>query len=286
MALATLLGDLTPRTFLENYFLRLPLAMPGNASAYRELGGWEALDSILRHADADVLVVRDGARADKRRPLSAQNAQSLVAEGYTVLARHAERQHAGLADLAVEFGQEFDAPVDVHLYVTGSGHHGFGWHYDAEDVFVLQTVGTKDYWLRKNTVNPWPTFETLPADMRYEREIMPVVQCRLDAGDWLYIPNGYWHRAAAQTDSLSLAVGVMPPTGLDVLAAVREQALASLLWRQRLPITGDAAGLSDAETLREYGDRLHRLAEDLTALLSSECFARGLLERRRAAQCR
>ncbi len=28
----------------------------------------------------------------------------------------------------------------------------FGWHYDFEDVFIAQTLGTKDYYFRDNTV--------------------------------------------------------------------------------------------------------------------------------------
>jgi ribosomal protein L16 Arg81 hydroxylase len=275
---------MTSRSFLENHFLRLPLAMPGNAAPYRGLGDWDALEGILSHADADVLVVRDGAASETARPQNAAAAQALVADGHTVLVRHAERHHAGLARLGAEFARELAAPVDVHLYATGAGHHGFGWHYDAEDVFILQTAGSKEYWLRKNTVNPWPVIETLPADMRYEREIMPVMQCRLDAGDWLYVPNGYWHRAAALSESLSLAVGVLPPTGLDVLDAVRERVLASLVWRQRLPVSGEASGLTESDTLGEYRQHLQQLAEDLTTLLSSESFARSLLERLRSAQ--
>ena len=39
-------------------------------------------------------------------------------------------------------GRDFAAPVDVHLYCTPAGQPGFGWHYDAEDVFVLQTAGS------------------------------------------------------------------------------------------------------------------------------------------------
>ena len=44
---------------------------------------------------------------------------------------------------------------------------------------LCSASGRKTYSLRKNTVNPWPLEETLPADMKYEREIMPLMQCRL-----------------------------------------------------------------------------------------------------------
>ena len=95
--------------------------------------------------------------------------------------------------VAAAFARDFAAEVNIHMYCTPGDQFGFGWHYDAEEVFIVQTTGRKLYSLRKNTVNPWPIEETLPADMRYEREITPLVRCELAAGDWLYVPSGYWH---------------------------------------------------------------------------------------------
>src|SRR5204862_57834 len=131
--------------------------------------------------------------------------------------------------------------IDVHVYCAPGASPGFGWHYDAEDVFILQTVGSKEWWLRKNTVNPWPLVEALPADMRYPREIMPVLRCHLLAGDWLYIPAGYWHRTQAGEESISLSVGVLAATAVDVYDFLRREVLASLRWRKRLPVAGRAS---------------------------------------------
>ena len=131
------------------------------------------------------------------------------------------------------------------MYCTPGGQFGFGWHYDAEEVFIVQTTGRKQYSLRKNTVNPWPIEETLPADMQYEREIMPLVRCELAAGDWLYIPSGYWHMGESRETAISLAIGVQPRTAVDVFDFLRPQILDSLFWRQRLPVAGAAAAAND-----------------------------------------
>jgi len=61
--------------------------------------------------------------------------------------------------------------------------------------------------------------ETIPEDMRYEREIMPLMRVLLDAGDMLYIPCGYWHRAQAvkgKENAISLAVRVMSRSAVDL----------------------------------------------------------------------
>jgi ribosomal protein L16 Arg81 hydroxylase len=167
----------------------------------------------------------------------------------------------------------------VHIYVTPADQFGFGWHYDAEDVFILQTAGRKEYSLRKNTVNPWPIEETLPQDMRYEREIMPLMRCRLSAGDWLYIPAGYWHLAEAQGEetAISLAVGVMSRTAVEVYDRLRRRVLDSLLWRQRLPVVGDAAADSEEALRTQLRTLLSQLSDDLRNMLHREDFLDELL---------
>jgi ribosomal protein L16 Arg81 hydroxylase len=281
MALATLLGNLSPTTFVEEFFLRLPVAMPNCARGFISLGSWDVLSHLISQVETDVMVVREGQRSMSARPLSIDGVRSLLGEGHTVLVRHAERGHDALAQLAKEFSTELGAPVDIHLYATPPDRHGFGWHYDVEDVFILQTVGTKEYLLRKNTVNPWPLLETLPADMRYGRELMPLIRCDLEPGDWLYIPNGYWHRAVAKTESLSLAIGLTPATGIDALDFAREQSLESLRWRQRLPASGAATGSAGSEAESPLRQRLADLADDIRDLLTSPTFERLLLERLR-----
>jgi 50S ribosomal protein L16 3-hydroxylase len=284
MALVTLLGELTPATFVEEFFLRLPLAMPGRAADFIPLGSWDVVGRLAANPEADLMVVRDGQRSACARPPDVSSVHALLADGHTVLARHAEHSDPGLAQLAGEFSAEFGAPVDVHLYATPAGGHGFGWHYDVEDVFILQTDGSKEYQLRKNTVDPWPLLETLPANMRYGRELMPLIRCDLEAGDWLYIPNGYWHRATAKTESLSLAIGILPATGMDVLDFARERALESMRWRQRLPALGTAAMMEGRERDDALRQRLAELADDFRDLLTSPAFERCLLERLRSEQ--
>src|SRR5437588_513514 len=81
------------------------------------------------------------------------------------------------------------------------------------EVFIIQVQGCKEYTLRQNTVNPWPVWDTMPADLGYERETSRLrMTCRLEAGDWLYIPSGWWHIARTQAASLHLSIGVMPVT--------------------------------------------------------------------------
>jgi ribosomal protein L16 Arg81 hydroxylase len=206
----------------------------------------------------------------------------VLVAGYTVGIRHAERHDPSLAALAEDFRQAFAAPIDVHLYCTPANHRGFGWHYDAEEVFILQLRGVKHWSLRKNTVNPWPLVETLPQDMRYEREIMPLMRCTLSAGDWLYIPGGYWHKTeAGSEESVSLSVGVLASSAIEVYDFLRRRLLDSLRWRQRLGCTGTASTRSDEELKAELQSLCQDLGDDLARMLRDESFAAEFLAQRR-----
>jgi ribosomal protein L16 Arg81 hydroxylase len=277
-----MLGEVAPAVFFGEYFHRLPFTLPQAARGACELGTWSVLGALLGHEDADVMVVRDGLRYEGPAPRSLDAAQALSAQGYTVLVRHAERHDRRLAELAASFERDFAGAVDVHVYVTPPGMHGFGWHYDAEDVFILQTAGRKEYSLRKNTVHPWPLVETMGADLHYERELMPLSRVLLAAGDWLYIPCGYWHRADASVSeetSISLAVGVMSPAAIDVYDFLRGKLVESLMWRQRLP-TPAAAGRSLDEVEVEYLSLFSQLADDLAATLRNQATVRDFLSGR------
>jgi ribosomal protein L16 Arg81 hydroxylase len=283
MSLQLLFGDLSLHQFVAEYFQRLPYSAAGQAASLGELGSWESLVGILQAEDADVLVCRRSEQYGGAVPRGTEEAQKLVEEGYTLLVRHAERHDPRLAALASEFEAAFAAPVNIHMYCTPGGQYGFGWHYDAEEVFIIQTTGRKEYRLRKNTVNPWPIEETLPADMRYEREIMPLMRCELAAGDWLYIPSGYWHMGESKETALSLAIGVQPRTGIDVFDFLRSRLLESLLWRQRLPVAGQATPFTEVELQNRYASVLGQLTDELNKLLSHSRLTSQLIQHLRTS---
>jgi 50S ribosomal protein L16 3-hydroxylase len=281
MALAQLLGSVSPAAFMQEHFLRLPFALARGCLDFCHYGDWPTVERVLASPAADVIVGSANQRYDGPLPKSLEEARHQLAQGLTVGVRHAEKHDSALGELARDFAADFLAPIDIHLYCTPAGQPGFGWHYDAEDVFVLQTLGKKEWWLRKNTVNPWPLVETLPQDMKYEREIMPAMRCLLAAGDWLYIPAGYWHRTESAEESISLSVGIESPSAITVFDFLRPQLLESLRWRQRLPPAGAAAQLAERELLEQYQVLFRELGTDLKKVLSQEKLPAAFLARMR-----
>jgi ribosomal protein L16 Arg81 hydroxylase len=267
MILSQLLRDSERHTFMEQHFSRLPYVEFQGCRDLVTLGTWSAVERIIQQPSVDLIVGRGGDRWEGTLPKCLAEAKAALAAGFTLGIRKAQRHDDRLAELASSFHVDFLAPIDIHIYCTPGGASGFGWHYDAEDVFILQTHGTKEWRLRKNTVNPWPLVETLPSDMRYDREIMPLQRATLAAGDWLYIPPGYWHRTEAGDESISLSIGIQSRTGIDVFDFLRPRLLDSLRWRERLPPAGAASRKSQDELVAAYSARFTELGKDFADLL-------------------
>lgn len=256
--------------FLSDFYLREPFALPGTGQGLIHLAAWDILPRILEQTpEPDVLVVRNGRYFPEIQPRSAQQVQCLFAAGFSIVIRNAERHDPGLLDLCNAFAKELRARVAVQLYATPAGFHGFGWHYDAEEVFILQTSGCKEYFLRRNTVHPSPVWGAMPKDMQYGLETSSFQASTLVTGDVLYIPAGMWHMARAIEPALSISVGVFAKTGIDAVDATRTQLLLDPLWRQRIPIDG-AARTDHLRKLRvDLMARLHDL-ERMVELLAAE----------------
>lgn len=216
--LEALLGPMPLQQFREKYFERELLAVPGAAREYRRLLTWERLAGIFTSGHRDCWLADRGRLASKGGTLTLEEAQRGFATGQTVVVRHSERADSALGEIAADFQRLFQRPVDIQLYVTPPGQEGFDWHYDVEDVFVIQSSGAKEFYLRKNRVTPAPWPMIFPKTLaELDRECAgPEMRCLLQAGDWLYIPAGTWHKARAMASSFHLSVGVLtrdiPPT--------------------------------------------------------------------------
>jgi len=202
------LADTTLESFMERHYQREPYVAPRTARAAAATIDWASLRELLEERP-NLLAVRNGRLLPE--PSDAAEAQGLFGRGCSLVLRGCERHDVRLRSLADAVGEELEGDVAIQVYATPAGFWSFGWHYDCEDVFVVQAKGAKDFTLRRNTVNPAPTLDAMPRDMQFEKETSPLIACTLIPGDWLYIPRGFWHRAHARDHSLSISIGVLSP---------------------------------------------------------------------------
>lgn len=197
--------------FVTEFLRKQPLAMPGTAKAAVPLFDWNVLDGILgRCPPADVLVVARGEVLNIPPPRSLAETRALMARGIGLVIKRGERHDPGLAGFVESLVQDLPGRVHVQLFVTPAGTHGFGWHYDHEDVFIAQTAGVKDYYFRDNTVDRDTPVDVQPDFTQFTRERSLLATARLIPGDFLYLPSRWWHMAKCLDDSLSISAGMFP----------------------------------------------------------------------------
>jgi 50S ribosomal protein L16 3-hydroxylase len=218
-ALADWLSPIAVAAFLRSHLGQFPYARPAAATSYLPFLTWETLERVLRHPEPiDAITVRYGLLVECPCPRSVVEVREQMQAGVSVVIRAAERHEPGLATLASSFARTLPGEVHVQLYATPAGTNSFGWHFDFEDVFIVQTLGVKEYYFRANTV----ALETAlgePMDVsRVRDETSPLMTARLEAGDWLYIPARWWHLVKCVEESLSISIGVMSP---DTLRAAK-----------------------------------------------------------------
>ena len=208
----TLLAQLGPEAFFADYFQRQPYSEPGTAADAIPLLTWDKIAYLLTLPQRpDLIISRNGKFLENAEPADMDAARTLFESGCSIVCRNIERFDSAAKMLQASFEAVIEGQGTVHTFSTPGRTIGFGWHYDCEDVFILQTAGTKEYYLRRNTVNPQPTLDDMPRDMHFEKETTPTIACTLVPGDWLYIPRGWWHLARALDDSLGLSVGILSP---------------------------------------------------------------------------
>lgn len=204
------LGPMSVSEFMGRHLGSMPHAQPGSAARAIRWFDWGVLERVLASRPPDMLVAARGRLIDAPPPRSLADVRGLMRAGLGLVIRKSERQDEQLAQLARDFARDLPGEVHIQLYVTPAGTQTFGWHYDWEDVFIAQTVGSKDYQFRDNTVARDAPFSTRPDFSRVRRETSPLFGALLVPGDWLYIPRRWWHLVRSLEDSLSISIGVLP----------------------------------------------------------------------------
>jgi 50S ribosomal protein L16 3-hydroxylase len=202
------LSPMPVTAFARRFLRRQPYACPSTAGNTVGYFQWTTLERLLaEQRSADVLIVAKSQLLDLPTPRTPTALRELLAAGVGLVIRHGERHDEGIARVATSLSERIPGKVQAQLFVTPAATYGFGWHYDDEDVFVVQTSGTKDYFFRDNTILRDRSADT--ADFtRFHSESSPIASARLIPGDFLYIPSRWWHMAKCTEDSLSISLGL------------------------------------------------------------------------------
>jgi len=142
----------------------------------------------------------------------------------TVCSSHLERDVARAALLQTELGKWLLEVARVNCYRSPGGV-GTPLHFDAKHAMVMQTVGTKRWWVADAPGHPFPTRNCVPlpgaSTVFHDRKLVPIPNPAslrslfMTPGDVLLLPAGTWHCTEAETASTSFTIAFMRTGGLS-----------------------------------------------------------------------
>lgn len=244
--LSQLLAGTPVSSFFEEYWQRKPLHTKGTADKFLTLFDKPAFQQAIRHCDNLKISSRDMRGVSMERTCPPDKVDEAFRAGATVCISGIQ-QNARLNQFMAAFAREVHqaGELSFNCYYSPNGH-GFSLHLDDHPVWILQIEGRKRWWYSKvpydkplSTVSfsqdaivaqvPWAE----PIKRPDESEFFEVV---LEPGDVLYLPEGSWHRAAAEGESLALTLACSRISPLDLVQQVMAARIAQRrLLRENLP---------------------------------------------------
>ncbi|MFA9440534.1 JmjC domain-containing protein [Uliginosibacterium sp. sgz301328] len=209
-----LLGGITPRQFLAEYWQKKPLlvrqAVPGftglvSAEEVRELAADEDVESRL--------VSRDGhgrwqiARGPLgRRDIPRRGPWTVLVQGLNLVVPEADA-------LLRRFNFLPYTRLDDLMVSHASDGGGVGPHFDSYDVFLLQGMG-KRHW-RISAQRDLSLVEDAP--LKILRHFKPSQEWVLEPGDMLYLPPRYAHDGIAIGECQTYSIGFRAPSAQEIV---------------------------------------------------------------------
>ena len=213
-----LLGGLTAREFLRDYWQKKPLlvrqAIPDFESPISpdELAGLALEEEVESR-----LVIEHGERPWElqRGPFIEDTFQDLPERDWTLLVQAVDQFVPEVAELLEDFKFLPKWRIDDLMISFAAPGGGVGPHFDNYDVFLLQAHGHRRWQIGQMCDADSPL---LPhADLKILAQFEPTDEWVLAPGDMLYLPPRLAHCGTAEDDCMTYSVGFRAPSAAEVL---------------------------------------------------------------------
>jgi len=213
-----LLGGLTAREFLRDYWQKKPLlvrqAIPDFESPISpdELAGLALEEEVESR-----LVIEHGERPWElqRGPFNEDTFQDLPERDWTLLVQAVDQFVPEVAELLEDFKFLPKWRIDDLMISFAAPGGGVGPHFDNYDVFLLQAHGHRRWQIGQMCDADSPL---LPhADLKILAQFEPTDEWVLAPGDMLYLPPCLAHCGTAEDDCMTYSVGFRAPSAAEVL---------------------------------------------------------------------
>jgi 50S ribosomal protein L16 3-hydroxylase len=237
---STLLGGLSPRTFLRRHWQKRPLVVRGAFPSFRDPLTPARLLALARRAGVESRLVLE--RGGKRPwqvvpgPLAPALLRGLGPSHWTVLVQDVDAHVPAVAGLLERFDFLPRWRVDDVMVSLAAPSGSVGPHVDSYDVFLVQGRGRRRWRIARRFVEDYRP----RTDLRVLRRFRPEREWVLEAGDMLYLPPGIAHHGVALDECLTYSIGFRAPSDFDLVAGFLQRVVAAV-DRSRLYADPDLA---------------------------------------------
>ena len=210
-------SGITPSDFLETYWQKRPLFMPGALAEYDFPLAPEELAGLACEPEVESRLVRDRDFAHwelLHGPFDEAFFTALPDEHWTLLVQDLDKYLPEVARLLAPFEfiprWRFDDVMVSYASPGGS----VGPHVDTYDVFLVQGMGRRRWQIQTR-----PDVQALLPELpvRILAHFEPEEEWVLEQGDVLYLPPGVAHWGIAETPTMNWSVGLRAPTFSEMI---------------------------------------------------------------------
>jgi 50S ribosomal protein L16 3-hydroxylase len=263
-----LLGGLTPRQFLRDYWQQKPLlvrqAIPGFESP---ISADELAGLALEEEVESRLVLEHGAHPWelRRGPFAEDTFSQLPERDWTLLVQAVDQFVPEVAEVLKDFGFLPSWRIDDLMISFAAPGGSVGPHFDNYDVFLLQAEGQRRW--KIGQMCEADSKLLAHADLRILAEFEQTDEWVLEPGDMLYLPPRLAHYGIAEDDCMTYSVGFRAPSAAEVLTHFTDFLAQFLPDEERYSDAG-MAPISDPHQIQQ--EALDRLKALLTEHMSDE----------------
>ena len=271
----TLLGGLSARQFLKEYWQKKPLLIRGAIPGFNgllsadELAGLACEDEVQARL---ILQGDDGRWQLEQGPFVEARFLDLPQENWTLLVQNVNHYLRQAAELLQQFDFIPHARLDDLMVSYAPDGGSVGPHFDSYDVFLLQGQG-KRLW-RVSEQTDLTLVDNAP--LRILKHFDTEQEWLLEPGDMLYLPPQVAHWGIAVGDAMTYSIGFRAPAAQELathfLAYLQEQIdVAGMYADPDLKPTRQPAKIS-AAMVRQVADMLKNISwhkDDVARFLGS-----------------
>ncbi|WP_133010268.1 cupin domain-containing protein [Marinomonas flavescens] len=276
----TILGGMTARTFLSEYWQKKPLLIRSGLVAFDvpldadELAGMAMEDGVESR-----IVIENGQSPWELRqgPFDEDAFATLPEKEWTLLVQAVDHWVPEVQELKERFQFLPSWRLDDVMvsYATEGG--SVGPHYDQYDVFLVQVAGKRRWQVLAPDQYQDTSIPDIPLHILDNFDVDSTMDWELDAGDILYLPPNFAHNGRSlDDDCMTYSIGFRAPSMQDALTGIRDKLCDTINEKDRFSAPESGTRAHSAQINQE--DITYLQAELIRLINQPEVLAQWLGE--------